>query len=205
MKFYIYIFFLFYLPTKYRFLIVLNSSVKSVIHSYFILKQLIFRSIHNIQLFKNTFCKLHILFANTRISFNDMKLKQLSVSKFHGFLYLEEVSMFSQSFICSFFSNCRIIIIFFLLTFKRSWKNQMMLLPKIEGPHALDPLPLIITLLYFLFILEKKRTSALTLLSSCLTCFPFTNLSFPLSFLSQLLLKPFLLPLFSVLSDRWFS
>lgn len=144
---------------------------------------------------------MHILFANTRISFNDMKLKYLSVSKFHGFLYLEEVSMFSQSFICSFFSNCRFF--FFFLRFKRSWKNQMMLLPKIEGPHALDPLPLIITLLYFLFVLEI--TSALTLLSSCLICFPFTNLSFPLSFLSQLLLKPFLLPLFSVLSDRWFS
>lgn len=95
------------------------------------------------------------------------------------------------------------LFFFFLLRFKRSWKNQMMLLPKIEGPHALDPLPLIITLLYFLFVLEI--TSALTLLSSCLICFPFTNLSFPLSFLSQLLLKPFLLPLFSVLSERWFS
>lgn len=56
-----------------------------------------------------------------------------------------------------------------------------------------------------LLIYLRKKTSALTLLSSCLICFPFTNLSFPLSFLSQLLLKPFLLPLFSVLSDRWFS
>lgn len=56
-----------------------------------------------------------------------------------------------------------------------------------------------------LLIYLRKKTSALTLLSSCLTCFPFTNLSFPLSFLSQRLLKPFLLPLFSVLSERWFS
>lgn len=146
---------------------------------------------------------MHILVANTRISFNDMKLKYLSVSKFHGFLYLEEVSMFSQSFICSFFSNCRIIF-FFFAEVQEILEESNDVAAKDRGTTCFRSTS-INNHSSVLLIYLRKKTSALTLLSSCLICFPFTNLSFPLSFLSQLLLKPFLLPLFSVLSDRWFS
>lgn len=76
-----------------------------------------------------------------------MKLVQLSVSKSHVFLYLEEVSLFSQSFIINNRNNVLLNFMWQLVT---------------EEPHPLDSLSLIPFLPWS--ILEKKNSySALIL------------------------------------------
>lgn len=89
------------------------------------------------------------LFDNTGVPFSGMKLVQLSVSKSHVFLYLEEVSLFSQSFIINTRNNV-------LLNFMGSWEDQVTLVT--EEPHPLDSLSLIPFLPWS--ILEKKKKNS---------------------------------------------
>lgn len=118
------------------------------------------------------------LFDNTGVPFSGMKLVQLSVSKSHVFLYLEEVSLFSQSFI-----NNRNV----LLNFMGSWEDQVTLVT--EEPHPLGSLSLIPFLPWS--ILEKKNSYSALILTDLFPIHKFIFLAlFSLLHFSQSFFTP---------------